>query len=92
MLHLIAISLIILAHRRDVARIRLIFYLPVVFLMLTLGQFENILFGYEISWCLAIAALAAAIFLWIFQGLAGLFSSRPSEWQSSGATPHFRDF
>jgi hypothetical protein len=62
-LHLIAISLVILAHRRDVARTRLIFYLPVVFLMLTLGQFENILFGYEISWCLVIAALAAVIFL-----------------------------
>jgi hypothetical protein len=62
-LHLIAVLLIILAHRRDVARTRLIFYLPVVFLMLTLGQFENILFGYEISWCLVIAALAAVIFL-----------------------------
>ena len=63
MLHLIAVFLIILAHRRDVTRVRLIFYLPVVFLMLTLGQFENILFGYELSWCLVIAALAAAIFL-----------------------------
>src|SRR5580700_4707133 len=41
---LIALLLIILAHRRDVAPIRLIFYLPVAFLMLTLGQFENTLF------------------------------------------------
>ena len=60
---LIALLLIILAHRRDVAPIRLIFYLPVVFLMLTLGQFENTLFGYQMSWYLAITALAAAIFL-----------------------------
>jgi len=62
LLHLIAVSLVIVAHRRDVARLRLIFYLPVAFLMLTLGQFENILFGYELSWCLVIATLAAAIF------------------------------
>jgi hypothetical protein len=60
---LIALLLIILAHRRDVAPIRLIFYLPVAFLMLTLGQFENTLFGYQVSWYLAITALAAAIFL-----------------------------
>lgn len=62
-LHVIAFVLIILAHRRDVARTRLILYLPVAFVMFTFGQFENILFGYEVSWCLVIAALAAAIFL-----------------------------
>lgn len=60
---LIALFLIILAHRRDVAPIRLIFYLPVAFLMFTLGQSENTLFGYQMSWFLAITALAAAIFL-----------------------------
>jgi hypothetical protein len=60
---LIALFLIILAHRRDVAPTRLIFYLPVAFLMLILGQFENTLFGYQMSWYLAITALAAAIFL-----------------------------
>jgi hypothetical protein len=60
---LIALLLIILAHRRDVGPIRLIFYLPVAFLVFTLGQFENTLFGYQMSWYLAITALAAAIFL-----------------------------
>ena len=31
--------------------------------METLGQFENTLFGYQMSWYLAITALAAAIYL-----------------------------
>ncbi len=62
-LHLIAFVLIVMAHRRDVAPMRLIFYLPVALLMFTFGQYVNILFGYEMCWCLVIAALAATILL-----------------------------
>jgi hypothetical protein len=56
-------ALIILAHRRDVAHSRLVFYLPVAFLMFTLGQNEATLQGFNIWVYLVIAMLAATIFL-----------------------------
>ena len=60
---LIALVLIILAHRQDVPRTRLVFYLPFAFLVFTLGQFENTLLGYQLWLYLVIAILAATIFL-----------------------------
>ena len=60
---LIALVLVILAHRQDVPRTRLVFYLPVAFLVFTLGQFENTLLGYQLWLYLVIAILAATIFL-----------------------------
>ena len=61
---LIALVLVILAHRQDVAPIRLVFYLPVTFLMFTLGQFENTLLGYQL-WLVSghYIPVAATIFL-----------------------------
>lgn len=59
----IAFVLIIWAHRQDVSRTRLVFYLPVAFLVFTLGQYENTLFGFQLWLYLVIAALAATIFL-----------------------------
>jgi len=59
----IACVLIILAHRQDVPRTRLVFYLPVAFLVLTLGQYENTLFGFQLWLYLVMATLAATIFL-----------------------------
>ena len=59
----IAFALIILAHRKDVARTRLVFYLPVAFLMFTLAQCEATLQGFNVWVYLVIAMLAATIFL-----------------------------
>jgi hypothetical protein len=58
----IATSLIILAHRRDLVFMRWAVYLPVAFLMLSLGQFGDTLFGFQLAWYLILLALAAAIF------------------------------
>ena len=58
-----AFVLIILAHRQDMARTRLILYLPVAFLMFTLGQYENTLFGFQLWLYLVMATMAATIFL-----------------------------
>lgn len=59
----IACVLIIFAHRQDVTRTRLVFYLPVAFLVFTLGQYENTLFGFQLWLYLVMATLAATIFL-----------------------------
>ena len=59
----LAFALIILAHRQDMTHVRLVYYLPVAFLVFTLGQFENTLFGFQMWLYLVIAMLAAAIFL-----------------------------
>ncbi len=59
----IAFVLIILAHRQDVTRTRLVFYLPVGFVVFTLGQYENTLLGFQLWLYLVIATLAATIFL-----------------------------
>ena len=67
----IAFVLIIWAHRQDVTRIRLVFYLPVAFLVFTLGQYENTLFGFQLWLYLVIATLAATIFLLDLQRLSG---------------------
>jgi hypothetical protein len=58
-----SLTLIILTHRQDVARTPLLYYLPVAFLVLTLGQFENTLFGFQFWLYLVVLALAATIFL-----------------------------
>ena len=68
----IAFVLIIWAHRQDVTRIRLVFYLPVAFLVFTLGQYENTLFGFQLWLYLVIATLAATIFLLDLQRLSWL--------------------
>jgi hypothetical protein len=59
----ISLTLIILAHRLDVTRTPLLSYLPVAFLILTFGQFENTLFGFQFWLYLVVFTLAATIFL-----------------------------
>ena len=66
-----AVSLIILAHRKDTASLRWILYLPVVLLMLSLGQYEDTLFGFQMAWYLVLLALAVVIFL---------LDSAPANW------------
>jgi hypothetical protein len=59
----IAVSLIVLANRRDLAPVRWIAYLPVAFLMLTVGQFGDTLFGFQVAWYMVLVSLAAVLFL-----------------------------
>ena len=59
----IATSLIILANRRDLAPAYWILYLPVAFLMLSLGQSGDTLFGFQLAWYMIVLALAGVIFL-----------------------------
>ena len=59
----IAVSLIVLANRRDLAPVHWIVYLPVAFLMLSVGQFGDTLFGFQLAWYIVLLALAAVIFL-----------------------------
>lgn len=63
LLLVVAVSLIILASRRDLAPVHWIIYLPVAFLMLTLGQFGDTLFGFQLAWYVILVALAAVVFL-----------------------------
>ncbi len=60
---LVSLVLIVRAHRRDVPQARLVLYLPAAFLVFTLGQSENTLFGYQLWLYMVIAALATVIFL-----------------------------
>jgi hypothetical protein len=69
----IAVSLIVLANRRDLAPVHWIVYLPVAFLMLSVGQFGDTLFGFQVAWYIVLLALATVIFLldspranWVF--------------------------
>ena len=47
---LASIALILLAHRRRLGPISLLFYCPVVILMLTLVQYQNTLWGFQLVW------------------------------------------
>lgn len=59
----IAVWLIVMANRRDLAPVHWIVYLPVAFLMLSVGQFGDTLFGFQLAWYIILLALAAVIFL-----------------------------
>jgi hypothetical protein len=83
----LAFTLIIVAHRQDVPRTRLVLYVPAAFLVLTFGLIENTLFGFNLWLYMVIAALASTIFLLDLERGAGSFSPRPSRRPSWGATP-----
>jgi hypothetical protein len=59
----IAVSLIILANRRDLAPVPWIVYLPLAFVMLSLGQSGDTLFGFQLAWYMVLLALALVVFL-----------------------------
>ena len=72
-----AIALIIWAHKRRSPSVPWLFYCPVAIVMLSLVQYQNALWGFQIAWPLTMLSLAAAIvFLdriklhWAFVGLA----------------------
>ena len=58
-----SVSLIIFAHRQGRVSIPWILYLPVVLLMLSTGQYGDILFGFQMAWYLVLLALATVLFL-----------------------------
>jgi hypothetical protein len=59
----VAIGLIVAAHRRRSAGTSWIYYCPVVVVMLSFTPLSAVLFGYRMSWYLAILGLAGALFL-----------------------------
>ena len=72
-----AVALIIWAHKRRSPNVPWLFYCPVAIVMLSLVQYQNALWGFQIAWPLTMLSLGAAIvFLdriklhWAFVGLA----------------------
>lgn len=60
---LASVAMIIATHRRRVPARPLIVYCPVVFLMLSVVQAENILWGFQLAWYLILVTLAGVLFL-----------------------------
>ena len=58
-----AVGLIILAHKQRSPSTPWLHYCPVVFVMLSLVQFQNSLWGFQMAWYLVFLALAGTLFL-----------------------------
>jgi len=58
-----ATALLIGAHKRRTPDAPLLYYVPVAFLTLTLAQWQNMLWGFQMAWFLVVLAVAAGIFL-----------------------------
>ena len=70
-----ATALVICAHKRRSPQRRWIWYCPVAFLLLSLAQAVNALFGFQMAWYLVLLMVALALFLldqepqrWLFVG------------------------
>ena len=70
-----ATALVICAHKRRSPQRRWIWYCPVAFLLLSLAQAVNGLFGFQMAWYLVLLMVALALFLldqepqrWLFVG------------------------
>ncbi len=70
-----ATALVIGAHKRRSPQRRWIWYCPVAFLLLSLAQAVNALFGFQMAWYLVLLMVALALFLldeepqrWLFVG------------------------
>jgi hypothetical protein len=55
--------LVVLRHRRDLSMTPWVAYLPLVCLMLTLGQYEDTLFGFQLAWYMVLLAFIVSICL-----------------------------
>jgi hypothetical protein len=55
--------LVVVRHRRDLSTTPWIAYLPVICLMLTLGQYGDTLFGFQLAWYMVLLAAIASICL-----------------------------
>jgi Bacterial Ig domain len=58
----VALALIVLAHRRRSRSTPWFWYCPVAFLLLTVGQWGGTLYGYALGWYLIIVCLAVLVF------------------------------
>jgi hypothetical protein len=59
----VATGLLIWSHRRRSPATPLLYYCPVAFLTLTLSQWQNTLWGFQMAWYLVVLALAVTIVL-----------------------------
>ena len=59
----LAIALFIVAHKRRSPTIPWLYYCPVAIVMLSLVQYENTLWGFQLAWYLILAAFAVVVFL-----------------------------
>jgi hypothetical protein len=58
-----AVTLIIWAHKRRSPQTPLLFYCPVVFVMLSFAQWQNTLWGFQMAWYLVLLAFALSVAL-----------------------------
>jgi hypothetical protein len=63
LLLLASISLIICAHKRRSPGTNLIWYVPVVALLVSVVQYQDTLWGFQLAWYLVYVALASSLFL-----------------------------
>ncbi|HXW34196.1 MAG TPA: Ig-like domain-containing protein [Acidimicrobiales bacterium] len=60
---IVAFGLVVIGHRRDLPSTRLLVYVPIAFLMFSLAQYGNTLFGFQLAWFMVLLTLVAAIFV-----------------------------
>jgi hypothetical protein len=65
-----SVALLIWAHKRRSPSTPLLFYCPVAFVMLTLAQSQNTLWGFQLAWYLVLLSLALSVVLLDRPGLA----------------------
>jgi hypothetical protein len=58
-----ATGLFVLAHRRRAPTTPLLYYCPLVLLLLTVNQVQNMLWGFQMAWYLVLLALAVTLYL-----------------------------
>ncbi len=58
-----SVALLIWAHKRRSLSTPLLFYCPVAFVMLTLAQSQNTLWGFQLAWYLVLLSLALSVVL-----------------------------
>ena len=82
-----ATALLIWAHKRRSPDTPLLFYCPVAFLTLTIAQWQNTLWGFQMAWYLVLLSLAATILLLDRPTLACRPSLLLQSWRWWAATP-----
>jgi hypothetical protein len=59
----LSIALVVIAHRRRVGRMQWLYYSPVAFLMVSIVQYQNTLWGFQLAWYLVLATTITALYL-----------------------------
>jgi hypothetical protein len=60
---LAAVAMLIWAHKRRSPTTPLLFYCPVAFVLLSLAQWQNALWGFQLAWFLVLLSFAVSMFL-----------------------------